>query len=482
MKKIVFTLAILALAASCAKEATAPGNGSNAGKKELVKMTFTVSSGESAQTAAYLNSDRSVSFRENDKISIFSNGTNYEFTTTAGGNVATFSGEAELSDTYYAVYPYTAAATISGNVISNLTLSAGSEGTGTGNFNSKKVVMVAVTSGDHIHFRHLCALFKVTVPEALNDADHGLTEIIAFNRDQVASGALTGTFNVTVSENAAPTFTATTAKWQSGLSGPNGSSKIIPPGDYYIPVLPATLTNKKGIDLKLTFKDGFVGRAFNGKGMQLQPGQVYNLGTIVKTDEYVDSGFESADPLVYFYSDNKASDGSSALSVIANPHPTTTNNSAHVLSDDMSPKTNNTSGYFEVRTGQNEAYVKFPSGVRNNYDKIRFKIWLGNNAYYPRIKRGSEPATWAAKINGVDVTGADDEAKKEVWDANVKSDDWNILEFTASGLTSTWTNFTNLATWQIRPFVDYQGNNTTGYDADTNNRTVYIGDITYVLK
>ena len=480
MKKIFFAFAILALAASCAKEAAAPDNGGKNGNKELVEMSFTVSS---ELVKAGLNSDRSVSFKKADSISIFANGTNYKFTATEAGAAVTFTGSAEEASVYYALYPYTSGATIDGSTIKGASIQSGSQGTGTGGFNSKQVVLVASTTGTHLLFRQVCALLKITVPADVTD----LKEIIGFNRDNGSSnlaGAISGTFDIALGDNDDPTVTVTTPKFQIGIVGPSGSDNPMPAGDYYIPVLPAQLTIKKGIDLKLTFMDDFVGRAFNGKGIKLKAGQVYDLGTVKRTDTYVDSGFESGDAsLEYFYSDNTAGDGnSSSLSVINNPHPTASNPSAHVLSDNMAPKTNNTSGYFEVRSGADAGYVKFPSGVRQFYDKIRFKVWLGTNAYYPRIKRGSESAAMASKINGVAITGDNDTAKKAVWDANVKTDDWNILEYTVKSLTSSWSNFSSLATWQIRPFVNFDGTNTSGYDETTNNRIVYIDDITYVLK
>lgn len=471
MKKIFFAFAILALAASCAKEAAAPDNGGKNGNKELVEMSFTVSS---ELVKAGLNSDRSVSFKKDDAISIFANGTNYKFTATEAGADVTFTGSAEEASVYYALYPYTSGATIDGSTIKGASIQSGSQGTGTGGFNSKQVVLVASTTGTHLYFRQVCALLKITVPADVTD----LKEIVGFNRDNGSSnlaGAISGTFDIALGDNDEPTVTVTTPKFQIGIVGPSGSSSPIPAGDYYIPVLPAQLTVKKGIDLKLTYMDSFVSRAFNGNGLKLQSGKVYDMGTVKKTDIFVENSFETGN-ISYFVTDNKDANGNKAISIVENPYKTSINPSDHVLCDNMYTKTGGTSGYFEIQTGNDAGYIRFPSSVRGFYGTLRIKMYLGTNAYYPRIKRGSNNPALPKYLNGVEVTS------QGVWNTNVKTNDWNILEYTPDMIDSGWTDFTNIASYQIRPFVNYDGSNTSGFDEQTNNRLIWIDDITFVLK
>ena len=249
----------------------------------------------------------------------------------------------------------------------------------------------------------------------------------------------------------------------------------MPAGVYYIPVLPAQLTTKKGIDLKLSFLDGKTARAFNGNGLKLKSGKVYDMGTVKKTDIFVENGFETGN-ISYFVTDNKDAQGNKAISIVKNPYQTDINPSDSVLCDNMYTKTNNTSGFFEVQTGNEAGYIRFPSSVRGFYGTLRIKMYLGTNAYYPRVKRGSNSPALPKYLNGVEVTS------QEVWDANVKTDDWNILEYIPSMIDSGWTDFANLATYQIRPFVNYSGGNTEGFDETTNNRLIWIDDITFVLK
>lgn len=471
MKKSLIILAVLATALSCAKEASVKEGAEKTGNANLNEMSFTVSF--DADTKAVLNGDRSVSFAANDKIAIFANGNKYEFTTTEGGASATFSGTGEAADTYYAIYPYSEGVGFSAGTITGATISQSSAGTGTGTFNSQKAVAVAISNSTTLVFKQVTALLKLTVPAEVDD----LSEVVIFNRDNSGSntaGALAGTFSVTPVLDDDPVIEVTEAKFQAGFVGPDGSENPVPEGDYYIPVLPAQLTAKKGIDLKLTYLDSFVGRAFNGNGIKLQRGKVYALGTVKKTNEYVFDSYESGAAI----SSDDYTGNTGALVVIENPVKTASNSSNYVLKNDMSGSSSNTSGYIQIKTGSTNGYTKFPSGVRSNFDKIRVKMYLGTNAYYPHARRGSNTAHLPAKLNGVTI----DEEDLSTWTSAVKTNDWNILEWTAAQIDSGWSNFSNLATVEIRPFVNWDGSNTSGFEETTNNRLIYVDDITFVLK
>lgn len=466
MKKIIISIAaVAAMFCSCSKETAAPSNESVA-RPELVQMSFTVSS---EFTKTVLNDDRSVSFKADESIAVFAEGdsTPYQFTTTEGGTSAVFTGSAPSAGKYYAAFPYSSTLKLNGSTIEGFSLGTGSDGTGTGTYNSKKAIAVAVNDGDVLKFKQVCALLKVTVPASVTD----LKEVVAFNRDSGTSntaGALTGSFNVAVASDGTPSVTVTEAKFQTGFVGPSGSEVAVPAGDYYIPVLPAKLTSGKGIDLKINFMDSFIGRAFNGTGLKLESGKVYSLGSISKTDSFVYDSFESNT----LSSDYKGNDG--ALKVIANPHVTTSNGSSYVLSNNMSSSTFGTSGYVQYSLTSDAAKVKYSYSVRSFYSKVRIKIWLGTNAYYPRmLYNGGGTAMLPAKLNGVAVNS------QAEFDANVKTDDWNVFEWNASQFSvSSWSS---LNTVQIRCFVDYSNGTKSGYDETTNNRTVYMDDLTFVI-
>ncbi len=468
MKKLFVILATLAAAVSCSKEVSFEVNNDKA-DRNTVPMSFTVSG---IDTKAFLNDDgRSLSFAAGDRISIFAGDNNYEFITEKGGTNAIFTGEAEVAGTYYALYPYSAAAVFEDGAIKHVEVARSSAGTGTGSFNSQRAIMVAATTSNSLVFKHVMSFLKITVPENVTD----LKEIVIFNRDNNTSntaGALTGIFDITPSLNGAPVITVTDPQFQTGFVGPDGSDNPVPAGDYYLPVLPAQLTVKRGIDLKITFMDDFVGRAFDGRERKLESGSVYSLGTLRKTAEFVFDGFESGEE----FSSDDYTGNTKALSVVENPVKTAVNNSNYVLMNNMSDSDFGTSGFIQVMTASNNGFIKFPSAVRSNYDKIRVKMYLGTNAYYPRARRGSNTANRPAYLNGVAV---DSEA---AWKAAVKTDDWNILEWHISQIDGGWTNMTNMQTVEFRPFVNWDGTNMSGFDEVTNNRLIYVDDITFVLK
>lgn len=475
MKKLTISIfAVAALLCSCTKQAVDNNRSSEtSGAADMVELTFKASFSEEDTKAFLADDGHSVHFRADDEIAVFAGGTLYKFTAKETGANVEFTGSVTLESlaasagTYYAVYPYSAAssASVSAGVISGLTIAQGNAGTGTGTFNSQKAVAVAITDNSILSFKQVTALLKVTVPSTVDD----LKEIIAFNRDTGSgntAGALAGTFNVTPVLNGEPTIEVTEPKFQMGIVGPNGSSNPFPAGDYYITVLPAQLTVRNGIDLKLTFLDSFVGRAFNGKGLKLQRGKIYNLGTLTKTDVFVYNNFEKGE-----LTDITGNTG--ALSVIENPFKTTSNSSDYVLQNKVSG-TGPTSGYVQIATGNDYGFIKFPKSIRSNYNKVRLKVYLGTNAYYPRMRRGSNsPAR--PKLNGVTIDS------KDAWDAAVLKNDWNTLEFSITDIESTWSNMTSMETLEFRPLVNWDGSNVSGLDDDTNNRTIYIDDITFVL-
>lgn len=130
------------------------------------QMTFTAGYNEGGETRATLNgSTKKVSFDANDKISILSaKNTNTQFTTSAGGASATFSGTATDDSKFYAVYPYTAGLTLSGDVISGVNIpndqtDAASSGCG---WDPNAAIAYATTTGSSLQFHNACALLKVT--------------------------------------------------------------------------------------------------------------------------------------------------------------------------------------------------------------------------------------------------------------------------------------------------------------------------------
>lgn len=153
-----------------------------------------------------------------------------------------------------------------------------------------------------------------------------------------------------------------------------------------------------------------------------------------------------------------------------NPEVTALNPSSKVIKVDKS-SSGSTSGFFDI------------SGISlsgaSEYTKIRMKVWLGNNPYYPRlmiIKGSPHPNLLPSSINGqaFDTSNPTEAA----WKALIYTDDWNILEYSLSG--TAFTDFGEITQIQPRPIVDIDGNNVSGATSDDNTRIVWYDDIEFL--
>ncbi|MBQ7181453.1 MAG: hypothetical protein IJR87_09190 [Bacteroidaceae bacterium] len=131
------------------------------------QMTFTAGYNEGGETPATLNgSTKKVSFDDNDKISILSaKNTNTQFTTSAGGASATFSGTATDDSKFYAVYPYTAGLALSGDDISGIVIPTSqwnsnweNDGSAYSGWDPKAPIAYATTTGSSLTFHNACAI------------------------------------------------------------------------------------------------------------------------------------------------------------------------------------------------------------------------------------------------------------------------------------------------------------------------------------
>lgn len=133
------------------------------------------------------------------------------------------------------------------------------------------------------------------------------------------------------------------------------------------------------------------------------------------------------------------------ITVVDNPHKTGTNTSEKCLSDYISNKKGNTSGYFTLSfSGAKEMGFNL-----NEYTGVRFKIWLGTNNYLPRIQFGSETAT--LPVDPPQYTGG-----------------WETIEFEFGKKITTYLT--------VRPMLTPEGSNVGAY-SDTNTMQIYIDDI-----
>ena len=270
MKKYIFmaVAGMLALS-SCSND----DNDIQEAKNAPRQMTFTAGFGDGGQTRATL-SGKSVSFDGGDKISILSaKNTNTAFTTSAGGASATFSGTATDDSKFYAVYPYTAGLTLSGDVISGIVIPTSQWNSGWNSMSNysgwdpKAPIAYATTTGSSLTFHNACAILKVTFPKAKT-----------FGRFTIsANEPLAGTFSLDASTG---TLTPTSGSTTVTVGDPSdiyngictdGSSKTV-----YVAIAPGTYT---GFNLHIYNEDDDEKTKTKGGSVTFEAGKIYDLGS-----------------------------------------------------------------------------------------------------------------------------------------------------------------------------------------------------------
>lgn len=239
------------------------------------QMTFTAGYNEGAQTRASLDgSTKKVSFDANDEISILSaKNTNTKFTTSAGGASATFSGTATDDSKFYAVYPYTAGLTLSGDVISGIVIptsqwnndwNSGSDFSG---WDPKAPIAYATTTGSSLTFHNACAILKVTFPKANMYGRFTIS----------ANESLAGTFSLDTSTG---TLTPTSGSTTVTVGNPSdiysgirtdGNGKTV-----YVAIAPGTYT---GFNLHIYNEDGDDKSKTKSGSVTFEAGKIYDLGS-----------------------------------------------------------------------------------------------------------------------------------------------------------------------------------------------------------
>ena len=274
------TIAALALLlAACGNEEILENNESgNAGK---VHMTFTAGM---PQTRTSLGEDgHAVNWTQGDLVAIY-DGTEtickFE-ATEVEGSTATLEGEAKVTDTYTAFYPYTDDGTLTlDNTAIPFTLPATQTATAGGFANGLNPSCAQATGGSkNLTFQNLCALAKFTV-----DAE-GVTEVTLTANQE--SDALAGGVTYTIADGK---LTATGSASRSvTMTGTFTRGE-----EYYFVVAPGTLTG--GITLNYMGEGGKTYVKTTTKQVTFTAGKITKLGAldIANFTEALNAAFANA--------------------------------------------------------------------------------------------------------------------------------------------------------------------------------------------
>ncbi|MBR1869501.1 MAG: hypothetical protein IJ799_05480, partial [Bacteroidales bacterium] len=262
-KDIRIILAMLPFAvAACAVEpipSTEPANG-----PKIMVSTEGV-------TRTTLASDFKVNWASGDAISVFDGAANLKYTTTGTTPAAEFTTDGSLAtaSAYYALYPYSAAATLDGSTIKTV-IPNYQKGVKDG-FDPAAQLMVGKGSSASFAMKNVVALLKVTIP-----AD--VTAVTIANK---AGVPIAGNVSITVGDDGVPT--AVTAESSSVILVP--SDATFEAGDYYVAVAPGALTGGMHVTMTKSGSDN-LWVADSDNPCILYRSEVMNLGDLaVKTTE-----------------------------------------------------------------------------------------------------------------------------------------------------------------------------------------------------
>lgn len=278
-KNIIFVAAVLASVVACNKEIEV-----SSGAEGQVDMSFAVST---EQTKTVLEGSNKTLWQGVEKLSIFDGESNNLFAAELASPSASaqFSGKAKTAGTYYALYPYSSTAKLSGTEVST-ELPAAQTAT-KGSFDPSAALLFGVSDGTSISLRNLTAMLKFTVPA-------NVTSIEVEGNGTALAG------NVKVNVESASLSGATSSKVV--LSGKGA----LVAGTYYIAVAPATVS---GLSVKLidSANSKYILRSV-ADARTFDANTIYDMGTFAESEWVSDSAEQpSGNELVIF--DGEFKDG-----------------------------------------------------------------------------------------------------------------------------------------------------------------------------
>lgn len=267
MKKYFIPFLILgtSMLYSCTKEEII--SDTNSSSTEKVKLEF--KAGIDPVSRTVLVAGNKVNWEENDAISLFDQNSNNKFITSTGGESVIFTGSAQDNqNTYYALYPYDADATISGDGITT-TLPA-KQTARAGSFANNLNPSVAKSGSDKtLIFKNACALVKFTLQYS---GSNKITKVMFSGN---SGEALAGKLLVQVNDATPLTAVESEISTEVILSDDQGFENQ---KDYYFVVAPSELKN--GITLVLYDANGMEWKRSSNNPVTLKSGHILNLDII----------------------------------------------------------------------------------------------------------------------------------------------------------------------------------------------------------
>ena len=272
MKKYIQSMMAFAAIVSFASCSSEDNNTTIENESAVKVMTFTATQeGDEQSTRAAISTSDSkvINWESNDQISIFDGTNNKQFTLTdgAGSTSGKFSGEAEQSTSYTAVYPYQSTASLSGDDVTIVTLPATQNATDN-SFDKNAALMMAQSDNTTLNFKNVVGYVKVKPKFACSKI-----VLQAANSNEYLAGKCTLSYG-----DGMPSIAFTSEQSTSiTLSG-----NITANTAYYIAVPAVTLS--AGWSISFTDNTGDVYTRTGSNSITFKRNTIINLGEFSRTD------------------------------------------------------------------------------------------------------------------------------------------------------------------------------------------------------
>ena len=257
-RTLLWLAAAIAVVAACQKPENNGGNDNTPASSGEKTFTATLA----PLTKVSLGTDGlALSWTKADKVSIFDGAGNKMFRAQGSGASAQILGSAAQADTYYALFPYDASATIDGAVIK---ATIANEQTTSAGGADLQITAAGKSDGDKIALTPVAAVLKFTL-----DPD---TEGVSSIKIKTAEGALSGSVSIDCSGK--PVLTAGTTSPEIKVSAFEGGFKG--GSTYYVAALPGTVEMNLGPN-----NDTYNNTTYETQTVQMTGNETW---TIVKKD------------------------------------------------------------------------------------------------------------------------------------------------------------------------------------------------------
>ena len=264
-RTLLWLAAALTLVAACQKPENAGGKDNNPSVSGDKTFTATLAP---LTKVSIGNDGLALSWTKADKVSIFDGQGNKMFRAQGSGASAEILGSAAEADTYYALFPYDASATISGSVIQ---AAIAKEQTSSAGGADLMITAAGKSSGETIALSPVAAVLKFT----LDDDTEGVSAV----KIKTEEGALAGSVSIDCAGK--PVLSAGTTTSEIKVSAFEGSFKA--GASYYVAAIPGKVGK-----LTLTYTVGNDEMEVSADATTLTAGAVFefpNLTRAMSADE-----------------------------------------------------------------------------------------------------------------------------------------------------------------------------------------------------